>query len=316
MQVKRTKTLSTEIGNIKYISVIKYDIDVNDKLKESKMYDNICCALTLIRANNISNYVLNVKTILKDFKLNTLEIILTNENTSISINHVDNILKDYRYTNKSLDTSYSLGKVNFMLNDDIDENTKIKYSKILSEQLDIISSLKKLKPLSLDGDSKIMCILYKKFYGKNPDLLNRNTYIEFQNMFSIMYSLGFNLSDDIKFLIYPQKNLPWSIELEEKLSRLSSFGNINVDELDCNIKKEVLNRVEAVGNAVNEFIEKYRFIHNPVSKISYILYNLRNIEFEDASQILISSYLNINSNLTSSVLILKKNISKELKEND
>ena len=131
-----------------------------------------------------------------------------------------------------------------------------------------------------------------------------------------MYSLGFNLSDDIKFLIYPQKNLPWSIELEEKLSRLSSFGNINVDELDCNIKKEVLNRVEAVGNAVNEFIEKYRFIHNPVSKISYILYNLRNIEFEDASQILISSYLNINSNLTSSVLILKKNISKELNKND
>ncbi len=314
MQVKRNKTLSTEIGNIKYISVIKYDID--DKLKESKMYDNISYALSMIKANNISNYVLNVKTILKDFKLNTLEIILTNENTSISINHVDNILKDYRYTNKSLDTSYSLGKVNFMLNDDIDENTKIKYSKILSEQLDIISSLKKLKPLSLDGDSKIMCILYKKFYCKNPDLLNRNTYIEFQNMFSIMYSLGFNLSDDIKFLIYPQKNLPWSIELEEKLSRLSSFGNINVDELDCNIKKEVLNRVEAVGDAVNEFIEKYRFIHNPVSKISYILYNLRNIEFEDASQILISSYLNINSNLTSSVLILKKNISKELNKND
>lgn len=135
-------------------------------------------------------------------------------------------------------------------------------------------------------------------------------------MFSITYSLGFNLSNDIKFLIYPQKTIPWSIELEEKLSRLSSFGNINVDELDCNIKKEVLNRVEAVGNAVNEFIEKYRFIHNPVSKISYILYNLRNIEFEDASQILISSYLNINSNLTSSVLILKKNISKELNKND
>ena len=314
MQVKRNKTLSTEIGNIKYISVIKYDID--DKLKESKMYDNISYALSMIKANNISNYVLNVKTILKDFKLNTLEIILTNENTSISINHVDNILKDYRYTNKSLDTSYSLGKVNFMLNDDIDENTKIKYSKILSEQLDIISSLKKLKPLSLDGDSKIMCILYKKFYGKNPDLLNRNTYIEFQNMFSIMYSLGFNLSDEIKFLIYPQKTVPWSIELDKKLSMLSSFGNINVDELDCNIKKEVLNRVEVVGNAVNEFIEKYRFIHNPVSKISYILYNLRNIEFEDASQILISSYLNINSNLTSSVLILKKNISKELNKND
>ena len=316
MQVKRNKTLSTEIGNIKYISVVKYDIDVKDKLKEAKMYDDICYALTMIRANNISNYVLNVKTILKDFKLNTLEIILTNENTSISINHVDNILKDYRYTNKSLDTSYSLGKVNFMLNDDIDENTKIKYSMILSEQLDIISSLKKIKPLSLDVDSKIMCILYKKFYGKNPDLLNRNTYIEFQNMFSIMYSLGFNLSDEIKFLIYPQKTVPWSIELDKKLSMLSSFGNINVDELDCNIKKEVLNRVEVVGNAVNEFIEKYRFIHNPVSKISYILYNLRNIEFEDASQILISSYLNINSNLTGSVLTLKKNISKELKKNN
>ena len=314
MQVKRNKTLSTEIGNIKYISVIKYDID--DKLKESKMYDNISYALSMIKANNISNYVLNVKTILKDFKLNTLEIILTNGNTSISINHVDNILKDYRYTNESLDVSYNFGKINFMLNDDIDENTKIKYSMILSEQLDIISSLKELKPLSLDVDSKIMCILYKKFYGKNPDLLNKNTYIEFQNMFSIMYSLGFNLSDEIKFLIYPQKTVPWSIELDKKLSMLSSFGNINVDELDCNIKKEVLNRVEVVGNAVNEFIEKYRFIHNPVSKISYILYNLRNIEFEDASQILISSYLNINSNLTGSVLTLKKNISKELKKNN
>lgn len=316
MQVKRNKTLSTEIGNIKYISVVKYDIDVNDKLKEAKMYDDICYALMMIRANNISNYVLNVKTILKDFKLNTLEIILTNGNTSISINHVDNILKDYRYTNESLDVSYNFGKINFMLNDDIDENTKIKYSMILSEQLDIISSLKKLKPLSLDVDSKIMCILYKKFYGKNPDLLNKNTYIEFQNMFSIMYSLGFNLSDEIKFLIYPQKTVPWSIELDKKLSMLSSFENINVDELDCNIKKEVLNRVEVVGNAVNEFIEKYRFIHNPVSKISYILYNLRNIEFEDASQILISSYLNINSNLTGSVLTLKKNISKELKKNN
>ena len=316
MQVKRTKTLSTEIGNIKYISVVKYDIDVNDKLKEAKMYDDICYALMMIKADNISNYVLNVKTILKDFKLNTLEIILTNGNTSISINHVDNILKDYRYTNESLDVSYNFGKINFMLNDDIDENTKIKYSMILSEQLDIISSLKELKPLSLDVDSKIMCILYKKFYGKNPDLLNKNTYIEFQNMFSIMYSLGFNLSDEIKFLIYPQKTVPWSIELDKKLSMLSSFGNINVDELDCNIKKEVLNRVEVVGNAVNEFIEKYRFIHNPVSKISYILYNLRNIEFEDASQILISSYLNINSNLTGSVLTLKKNISKELKKNN
>lgn len=316
MQVKRNKTLSTEIGNIKYISVVKYDIDVKDKVKEAKMYDDICYALTMIRADSISNYVLNVKTILKNFKLNNLEIILTNGNTSISINHVDNILKDYRYTNKSLDVSYNLGKVNFMLNDDIDENTKIKYSMILSEQLDIISSLKKLKPLSLDVDSKIMCILYKKFYGKNPDLLNRNTYIEFQNMFSIMYSLGFNLSNDIKFLIYPQKTVPWSIELDKKLSMLSSFGNINVDELDCNIKKEVLNRVEVVGNAVNEFIEKYKFIHNPVSKISYILYNLRNIEFEDASQILISSYLNINSNLTGSVLTLKKNISKKLNKNN
>ena len=316
MQVKRNKTLSTEIGNIKYISVVKYDIDVKDKLKEARMYDDICYALTMIRADSISNYVLNVKTILKNFKLNNLEIIFTNGNTSISINHVDNILKDYRYTNKSLDVSYNLGKVNFMLNDDIDENTKIKYSMILSEQLDIISSLKKLKPLSLDVDSKIMCILYKKFYGKNPDLLNKNTYIEFQNMFSIMYSLGFNLSDEIKFLIYPQKTVPWSIELDKKLSMLSSFGNINVDELDCNIKKEVLNRVEIVGNAVDEFIEKYKFIQNPVSKISYILYNLRNIEFEDASQILISSYLNINSNLTGSVLTLKKNISKELKKNN
>ena len=57
MQVKRNKTLSTEIGNIKYISVIKYDID--DKLKESKMYDNISYALSMIKANNISNYVLN-----------------------------------------------------------------------------------------------------------------------------------------------------------------------------------------------------------------------------------------------------------------
>ena len=83
MQVKRNKTLSTEIGNIKYISVIKYDIDVNDKLKESKMYDNICCALTLIRANNISNYVFPQTLNVQNLKFHKVQIRLHEASRSL-----------------------------------------------------------------------------------------------------------------------------------------------------------------------------------------------------------------------------------------
>ena len=171
----------------------------------------------------------------------------------------------------------------------ITSNTKDnELSSLISSEINKITSLEKISPLSLNKEDKILYKIYKLFYNRDPDFLDNIDKIKTQIMVYILMEYGISIYEEEDFKLY--NSIPFSIEIAEKIRKLSLFNNIP----DININKEYKNIISHIGKILSNeitdidelillvrymYINKYRD-SNYIDNKPYKLIKKINIEVE------------------------------------
>ncbi len=172
----------------------------------------------------------------------------------------------------------------------ITSNTKDnELSSLISSEINKINSLENIFPLSLNKEDKMLYKIYKLFYNSDPDFLDNIDKIKTQIMIYILMEYGISIYEEEDFKLY--NSIPFSIEIAEKIRKLSLFNNIP----DIKINKEYKNIISCIGKVLgNEikdidelillvrymYINKYRD-NNYIDNKSYKLIKKIDIEVEN-----------------------------------
>ena len=131
----------------------------------------------------------------------------------------------------------------------ITSNTKDnELSSLISSEINKINSLENISPLSLNKEDKILYKIYKLFYNSDPDFLDNIDKIKTQIMAYILMEYGISIYEEEYFKLY--NSIPFSIEIAEKIRKLSLFNNIP----DINISKEYKNIISHIGKVISNEI--------------------------------------------------------------
>lgn len=131
----------------------------------------------------------------------------------------------------------------------ITSNTKDnELSSLISSEINKINSLENISPLSLNKEDKILYKIYKLFYNSDPDFLDNIDKIKTQIMAYILMEYGISIYEEECFKLY--NSIPFSIEIAEKIRKLSLFNNIP----DINISKEYKNIISHIGKVISNEI--------------------------------------------------------------
>ena len=140
----------------------------------------------------------------------------------------------------------------------------------------------------MNKEDKILYKIYKLFYNRDPDFLDNIDKIKTQIMVYILMEYGISIYEEEDFKLY--NSIPFSIEIAEKIRKLSLFNNIP----DININKEYKNIISRIGMVLSNeitdidelillvrymYINKYRD-SNYIDNKSYKLIKKINIEVE------------------------------------
>lgn len=145
----------------------------------------------------------------------------------------------------------------------ITSNTKDnELSSIISSEINKINSLENISSLSLNKEDKILYKIYKLFYNSDPDFLDNIDKIKTQILAYILMEYGISIYEEEYFKLY--NSIPFSIEIAEKIRKLSLFYNIP----DININKEYKNIISCIGKVlsneikdINELILLVRYMY-------------------------------------------------------
>lgn len=130
----------------------------------------------------------------------------------------------------------------------ITSNTKDnELSSLISSEINKINSLEKISPLSLNKEDKILYKIYKLFYNSDPNFLDNIDKIKTQIMAYILMEYGISIYEE-DFKLY--NSIPFSIEIAEKIRKLSLFNSIP----DININKEFKNIISRIGKVLSNEI--------------------------------------------------------------
>lgn len=146
--------------------------------------------------------------------------------------------------------------------------------KTISEELEKIELLRKVTGRQeLSKGEKDLCQAYCLFYGDSPNFAKRDNKIKAQVMMFMLENAGltFDLPDKLDFLLL--NSFPESMNLDQILFNMQSFGQINQKELDTIFKPHDEIRIRVTGEIVKRYIERVPGEEiDKLSKIANIIY--------------------------------------------
>lgn len=316
------KTLNFENGSIE----IRYQ---GQKKNKNVDQDKIQSLLDkFIEKNNHNNMLENVaivRTILRDYEEKLLVIFYQDEkgtelvkydNSNMFLYEKSKNDEEDKYKEKyriKYESPYGI-KLDYKNNEsDLSDYNDIKLiSEEISEIMEHIYSLKKVKAIELDADSKALIEIYKLFYNENPDFSNKNIHIKVQTMMSILAEFGISLKEDYSFNIFENSKMPLSLYLEQKINYLFPLGKVDEVEEPISLTAESKRIIKIVGEYIRESIKASCNKEEALITISQIIYAGRYNLSSNSNIKEISEFTENPSPVIESSIRLVKNIKKKI----
>lgn len=235
--------------------------------------------------------IANVRTILRDFKENKLEILFCDNDTTIIVKYKDEKLTFFSLEgprknennedvmlhaefSEPLEFSFSFYPIVYTEANQKVEIDNLEIQKIIKGVLRRIYFLENIHPIQIDARGKRICELYKSFYGENPNFSDKDINTKIQMMVCILNV--YDITDDYIFNIctYENQSIAISEDLTMNIERLKPLGEINIlDNLDASDYTN--RRIKIIGNLVKEYTQNGT---NNMAKLITILYTKKQYE--------------------------------------
>lgn len=220
-----------------------------------------------------------IRTILKDFDENYLELRVLDNKDHIIIKYVNKELIIYKKTSSLNEETASIKyekkkEMAFSFsNPTVECSPSNEIVEFVQMQVKELHSLQNISPIILDRDAKKLCEIYQLFYQKNPNFSSKTENIKVQTMMSILTSVGVSLGEDYAFSLYPHIEMPISYKLEEIVHKLSPLGEISDIDKPVPLNKKVKEIIKMVGQSLKEQIEEEKEIEMLIL-LSNVIYAL------------------------------------------
>lgn len=142
----------------------------------------------------------------------------------------------------------------FESNNIVDYSSSEIINKKITNLIKYIYSLKNVKTVYLDIDSKLLIEIYKLFYNENPDFSTPTISIKVQAMMSILSQFGISFGDIYGFRFWGKDKMPMSLSLEQLVDKLFPLGEIIETSDPIKIKNEQRKVIKIVGENIREAI--------------------------------------------------------------
>lgn len=221
-----------------------------------------------------------LKTILRNYKQKNLQINYTDEQNKemTTIRYINGILTEFN-RKTLLDTTmekiidYKNDKISIQISNIAkDKMTQEVYEILETEEL--ISNLKKIKPLKIYETDKFLLSLYKIFYEENPNFSSEDINVKIYMMYVIIISAYglVELKDIFKIETTKEKTYSNSSHLMSSIERLTPFGEIVFDEEDNYINKELKEIIIAIREVIKDYTKEGQNQLDTIIKFGNIMY--------------------------------------------
>lgn len=248
-----------------------------DPCEKQKLINKCFDKINAFNSYNIKKCVTWVRTILRDYNEEYLQVIISNKREKIQIEYLSKRLSYFKleedvYSKDKFTTTYSLYDFCTSIPENSEsEETIREYEEKEKRAKDLIASLKECYILSEDmyiKDENI-CELYKLFYNENPDFSSKEIDTKMQAMYYVLqyFYIDMTYAFDKALL---NSAMPFSTKLQMDVERLTPFGKVEVRREDIKISEFNKRKIETIGGMVQK--ETQGQIENLISFVS-TLYN-------------------------------------------
>ena len=300
--------------NAKIKVCIAYDEKINirkeDKENRLNYFDNL---LSNINSSvNLSNIILWIKSIFRDYNLTFFNIILNTENLHKAVAFNQDKLVSFSYINK--ENGQEILKIE---NDNYNINTKINrkyyqnnsnYSHVnlkIKSILNDFLQMQEIRYTSLKDffdiqevyyiplhNKRNLIEMYNSFYHEVPNFSLVSTERKMQNMIYIIESCGFYY--DYQYSINEEEKVVYSQELQNDIEILKSYYVDDIDEYLKNKEKVINENISFIGETIRKHInnlsenEQVEFLNNLAYNMS-LNYQNKSHQIEEPYNSLIKS---------------------------
>lgn len=268
-----------------------------------------------------------IRTILNSSKEKLLVVHYKDRDNEETVKYDNGVL--FLYDGKKYDDeSLNYMEVKFQPNDelkvsfsDFEDKHIIEYPNIrdiknkFDEIVEHINSLKNVKPVYLNNDTKAIIEAYKLFYGENPDFSKEDINIKIQTMLSILAQFDISFGE-YSFCI--NERMPESLTLLQMTNRLFPLGEVTIIEDPVELKATAKETIRIVGETIRETIGNNQDMNEALITISKTIYagryNLVYI-YDDIERLVEYPNINLTYSEANSSTQLVKRIKKKLDDN-
>ena len=292
--VRFRETLNFDDGSIeiKYEGVpLRKDIDEEEvKLMIRDFVDNH-------KHDNMIENVTILRTILRDYKEELLEVYFCNKNGSETVKYTHiygtglsnwfSFMKDSQKFKIKYDSVLGL-ELNYF-----DETGNIKkYTDDLSDIMKYISNLSNVGPIIINDNDKTLIEIYKLFYKENPNFSSKDINVKVQTMMSILAEFGITLDFDYAFCLWAKVKMPVSLKIEEMVHKTIRISIVNEVKDNVKLAEEPKKIIEIVGDSIRDVIHDEDDMNEALITISKVIHASRYNLSSDANVSEIAEFTN------------------------
>ena len=259
--VRFSETLNFDDGSIeiKYEGVpLRKDIDVEEVRRMIRDF------LDNHRHDNMLENVTILRTILRDYKEESLDVYFCNRKCSEAVRYdklgnvnsfgfIKEIKEGSSYKYKITYDSILGLQLNYH-NGIYDCDYLEKCSFDLSNLMKSISNLSSAGPIVINDTDKELIEIYKLFYKENPNFMKKDVNIRVQTMMSILAGFGITLDCDYAFSLMGKEKMPLSLGLMQMVQKLYPLGEVMEICDNIKLKDESREIIGIVGDSIRELI--------------------------------------------------------------
>ena len=192
------------------------------------------------RHDNMLENVTILRTILRDYKEESLDVYFCNRKCSEAVRYdklgnvnsfgfIKEIKEGSSYKYKITYDSILGLQLNYH-NEIYDCDYLEKCSFDLSNLMKSISNLSSAGPIVINDTDKELIEIYKLFYKENPNFMKKDVNIRVQTMMSILAGFGITLDCDYAFSLMGKEKMPLSLGLMQMVQKLYPLGEVMHDD--------------------------------------------------------------------------------------
>ncbi len=259
IEIREKLILDDESIEIRYKGVpLREDSNENDIRHTIKNFiDNH-------RHDNMLENVTILRTILRDYKEESLDVYFCNRKCSEAVRYdklgnvnsfgfIKEIKEGSSYKYKITYDSILGLQLNYH-NEIYDCDYLEKCSFDLSNLMKSISNLSSAGPIVINDTDKELIEIYKLFYKENPNFMKKDVNIRVQTMMSILAGFGITLDCDYAFSLMGKEKMPLSLGLMQMVQKLYPLGEVMEICDNIKLKDESREIIGIVGDSIRELI--------------------------------------------------------------